>query len=223
MEGELGQWVPYLSHLTETEWWSALQDKVALARETATVFPPKDQVYTALKLTPPENVRVVILGQDPYHGAGQAYGLAFSVQEGVKFPPSLRNIFTELSSDLGVETPKTGTLTHWAEQGVLLLNTVLTVEEGKAGSHSKFGWQKFTQGILQVTSQLPQPIVYVLWGGPAQKLEKFIQPSSYPRLILKAPHPSPLSSYRGFFGSRPFSQINEFLNEQGEATIEFAP
>ena len=191
------------------------------AYETQTVFPPREELFTAFTLTPPEAVRVVILGQDPYHEPGQAHGLAFSVRRGVKLPPSLRNIYQELESDVGAAPAKDGDLTAWARQGVLLLNTVLTVESGKANSHKNFGWQKFTDAVLAVCAALPQPVAFVLWGGQAQKKAPLLEGCAYPRLILQGPHPSPLSSYRGFFGSRPFSRINAFLRENGEAEIDW--
>lgn len=208
------------------------------AAESTVVYPPRKDWFAALRLTAPERVRAVILGQDPYHEPDQAMGLAFSVRPGVKHPPSLRNIFRELSADLQVPPPQCGDLTCWAEQGVLLLNTVLTVEKGKANSHSRFGWQAFTDEILSALVCLPQPIAFVLWGSPAQRAfahgtegrepetPETQDPAvsiSGPRLILKAPHPSPLSAYRGFFGSRPFSQINAFLTQNGEAPIDWRP
>ncbi len=194
-----------------------LETRVLSAYDTAVVYPPKEQIFTALQLTKPQDVRVVILGQDPYHGMGQAHGLAFSVPEGAKFPPSLRNILQELSDDLHLSHGSD--LTSWAQQGVLLLNTVLTVEEGKAASHERFGWQDVTDRILYGLSSLPQPMAFVLWGAHAQKKRPILEESVHPRLILEAPHPSPLSSYRGFFGSKPFSKVNEFLQAHGENPI----
>jgi len=212
-------WKRHLApYLDETE-FAALMARVETAYGTAVVYPPRKQLFAALTLTPPEKVRTVILGQDPYHEPGQAHGLAFSVGEGVKFPPSLRNIFTERQTDLGLDVPKTGDLTHWARQGVLLLNTVLTVEAGKAASHKPLGWQAFTDAVIASLAPLPQPVAFVLWGAHAQKKAAIAAASPHPRLVLQAPHPSPLSSYRGFFGSRPFSQINEFLTKNGEAPI----
>ena len=189
--------------------------------EQTEVYPPREQVFSAFALTPPERVRVVILGQDPYHEPGQAHGLAFSVQEGVKLPPSLVNIYKEREADLGIAPTSCGDLTHWAEQGVFLLNTVLTVERGKANSHKNLGWQAFTDHVVETLADLPQPIAFVLWGAQAQKKAALLPKTPYPRLILNAPHPSPLSSYRGFFGSRPFSQINAFLKEHGETPINW--
>ena len=187
----------------------------------AEVYPPREQLFSAFLLTPPERVRVVILGQDPYHEPGQAHGLAFSVQPGVKLPPSLVNIYKERQSDVGVPMTDNGDLTAWAEQGVLLLNTVLTVEKGKANSHKDLGWQEFTDHVVQAVAQLPQPVAFVLWGAQAQKKAPVAAASEYSRLILQSPHPSPLSSYRGFFGSKPFSRINDFLTAHGEKIIQW--
>lgn len=201
--------------------WETLFRRAEKAYEIATVFPPKQDVFSAFALTSPENVRVVILGQDPYHEPGQAHGLAFSVREGVKLPPSLVNIYKERQSDVDVLPDSCGDLTHWAKQGVFLLNAVLTVEQGKANSHKDLGWQGFTDAVVEALSQLPQPIAFVLWGAQAQKKATVAANSPYPRLILQAPHPSPLSSYRGFFGSKPFSQINEFLKTHGQPEIQW--
>ena len=212
---ELGPWREYL----DLERFSALFEAVERAYETAEVYPPRAELFSAFELTPPEQVRVVILGQDPYHEPGQAHGLAFSVRQGVKLPPSLVNIYKARESDLGIPPAPHGDLTHWAEQGVLLLNTVLTVERGKANSHKALGWQAFTDHVVQRLSDLPQPVAFVLWGAQAQKKAAVAAASSNPRLVLQGPHPSPLSAYRGFFGSRPFSRINEFLQEHGEAPI----
>ena len=216
----LGAWQELLRRETEKPYFSELLQCVDDARKTAEIYPPQGQEFFALSTTQPEDVRVVILGQDPYHEPNQAFGLAFAVQKGVKLPPSLKNIFTELQSDTGILPPKNGDLTAWAQRGVLLLNTVLTVERGKANSHAAWGWQKFTDAVIESTNRLPQPIVFVLWGAQAQKKAALIQTDA-PRLILNAPHPSPLSSYRGFFGSKPFSKINAFLQSQGEAPINW--
>jgi len=213
----LGSW----QALLDLDRFAPLFDRVAQAYDTQTVYPPREQLFTAFALTPPEAVKVVILGQDPYHEPGQAHGLAFSVQQGVKIPPSLVNIYKELQTDLGVTPPKHGDLTHWAEQGVFLLNTVLTVEHGKANSHRTYGWQDFTDHVTACLAQLPQPVAFVLWGAQAQKKAAAAAASPYPRLILQGPHPSPLSAYRGFFGSRPFSQINTFLSGHGQTPIQW--
>ncbi|MGB3805901.1 MAG: uracil-DNA glycosylase [Erythrobacter sp.] len=189
-----------------------------------TVYPPGGQRLAALALTPLESVRVVILGQDPYHGPGQAHGLAFSVPEGEAPPPSLRNIFQELVEDCGVARPTTGDLTPWARQGVLLLNTCLTVEAGRAGSHAGRGWEVVTDAVLRAVAHRETPTVFILWGGHARKVAQKVLPSQRPgmHLILTSPHPSPLSAYRGFFGSRPFSQANDFLEAKGRGTIDWS-
>ena len=291
--------------------WDALLDRpfdrepfrrTLLAVEAAaaleTVYPPRADWFAAFRLTPPERVRVVILGQDPYHEPDQAMGLAFSVRQGVKLPPSLRNIYQELEADLGVPAPSSGDLSPWAEQGVLLLNTVLTVAAGRANSHKNLGWQRLTAAVIAAVARLPQPVAFVLWGGPAQRAydaavgahsvrppdaaagmqnegtgirsgaqcaprnaavdgmqnakckmqnegtkrgvgtsiacpqgmtdrrgsadEQCSSLQAGPRLILSAPHPSPLSAYRGFFGSKPFSQINAFLAANGENPIDWS-
>ena len=199
-----------------------LYRKVTEAYASGTVYPPREALFSAFRLTPPEAVRVVILGQDPYHEPGQANGLAFSVQAGVPLPPSLRNIYTELESDLGGTPPPDGDLRGWAGQGVLLLNTVLTVGAGEANSHARFGWQAFTDRVVAALGALPQPVAFLLWGAQAQKKASVAAASEAPRLVLQTPHPSPLSAYRGFFGSRPFSQINAFLAAQGERPIDWS-
>lgn len=213
-------WRALLQEETEKPYWKALAERVDAAYEAGAVYPPRAMLFSAFERTPPERVRVVILGQDPYHEPGQAMGLAFSVPQGERLPPSLRNIFTELHTDLGLPQPSGGDLTPWAERGVLLLNTVLTVGRGAANSHAAWGWQRFTDAVLAAMAALPQPVAFVLWGSQAQKKRPLLQ-SAAPRLVLCAPHPSPLSSYRGFFGSRPFSQINAFLQENGEQAIDW--
>ena len=218
---KLGAWQPLLQGELEKPYFAALSAQVDAAYASQTVFPPQEELFAAFALTPPERVRAVILGQDPYHEPGQAHGLAFSVRRGVKLPPSLRNIYQELSDDLGIPPAKDGDLTAWAAQGVFLLNTVLTVESGKANSHKDFGWQTFTDAVIAACAALPQPVAFVLWGAQAQKKAALVRHSAGPRLILQSPHPSPLSSYRGFFGSRPFSQINAFLRENGDAEIHW--
>ncbi|WP_108789821.1 uracil-DNA glycosylase [Erythrobacter sp. Alg231-14] len=195
-----------------------------------TIYPPRGQRLAALAATPLNNVRVVILGQDPYHGPGQAHGLAFSVADGVKPPPSLANIFKELSHDLDIPIPQTGNLTPWAKQGVLLLNNTLTVEAAQAGSHAGRGWDAITDAAVQAVAQSDAPTVFVLWGSHAAKKASRVKAlgaravkSAHPRhLILNAPHPSPLSAYRGFFGSRPFSQANAFLLSHGRSPIDWS-
>lgn len=214
-------WRPFLEEETRKPYFAALSRRVEEAYAATEVYPPEDQLFSALSLTPPERVRAVILGQDPYHEPGQAHGLAFSVREGVTPPPSLVNIFRELRDDEGIDHGGSGCLTGWAEQGVLLLNTVLTVERGRANSHRSFGWQHFTDAVLSSLGSLPQPIAFVLWGAQAQKKAPLLS-SEAPRLVLSSPHPSPLSSYRGFFGSRPFSKINRFLEEHGATPIDWS-
>ena len=198
--------------------WEVLSEQVEHAYAQTEVYPPREKLFAALNTTPPEQVRVVILGQDPYHEPGQAHGLSFSVEPGVTIPKSLNNIYKELEADLGLTAPQTGCLLPWAEHGVLLLNSVLTVEAHKAGSHRKFHWERFTDQVIRATNALPQPIAVVLWGNFAIKKAPLIQ-SDAPRLVLTSAHPSPLSAYRGFFGSRPFSKINAFLTENGEMPI----
>lgn len=184
------------------------------------IYPASKDIFSAFSLTPWDDVKVVILGQDPYHGQGQAHGLAFSVQQGVRTPPSLQNIYKELASDLGVPIPKHGDLTVWAKQGVLLLNTVLTVRAGAANSHRGQGWEHFTDHIIHALSERKEGLIFVLWGSPAQQKERLID--SRKHLILKAVHPSPLSAHRGFLGSRPFSKINCYLEQHNKAAINWS-
>ncbi|MBR6229316.1 MAG: uracil-DNA glycosylase [Eubacterium sp.] len=183
------------------------------------VYPPQEEMFTALNLTPPDRVKVVILGQDPYHEPGQAHGLCFSVKPGVTIPPSLVNIYQELHDDLGCTIPNHGYLTKWAEQGVLLLNTVLTVRAHQAMSHRGKGWEHFTDAIIDAVNREDRPIVFILWGKPAG--EKAARLDNPKHLILKSPHPSPLSAYRGFFGSKPFSKTNDFLQKNGVTPIDW--
>lgn len=195
-----------------------------------TVFPPQEKIFRALELTPPGQVRAVILGQDPYHTPGAANGLAFSVSPGVRIPPSLRNIFRELQADLGCPIPASGDLTPWARQGVLLLNTILTVEQGKAASHRKWGWQEVVAGVLEVcASRLPQPVVFLLWGGYAREFAGDLHLEERPdRACICSSHPSPLGARKGnaeapaFLGSRPFSRANQFLTGMGVPAIDWA-
>ena len=214
------RWEALLQEELNSPYFKELRNRVAQRRGCATVYPPQEREFYALEMTPPKEVRAVILGQDPYHEPNQAMGLAFSVEKGTPYPPSLRNIFKELSDDLGLDAAH-GDLTAWAKQGVLLLNTVLTVDRANANSHATWGWQRFTDAIISATNALPQPIAFVLWGAQAQKKAALLRTSA-PRLILKAPHPSPLSSYRGFFGSKPFSQINDFLTAHNESAIDWS-
>ena len=184
-----------------------------------TVYPPKQDIFNALNATPPERVKVVILGQDPYHEPGQAHGMCFSVRKGVKIPPSLVNIYNELNDDLGCEIPTHGYLEKWASQGVLLLNTVLTVRAHQAMSHRGKGWEQFSDAIIDAVNSFDRPVVFMLWGRPAgEKAARLTNPK---HLVLKSAHPSPLSAYKGFFGNKHFSRANEFLEKNGEAPIDW--
>lgn len=186
---------------------------------TKTILPQQSQIFNAFNTTPFEQVKTVILGQDPYHGRGQAHGLCFSVLPGVRIPPSLQNIYKELESDLGVVPAAHGYLQSWAEQGVLLLNATLTVEEGKAGAHQKRGWEEFTDTAIHALAEQREGLAFILWGLQAQKKGAFINDKRH--LILRAPHPSPLSAHRGFFGSKPFSQTNHWLKKRGQQPIDW--
>ena len=183
------------------------------------IFPKGSELFAALDATPFEKVKAVILGQDPYHGPNQAHGLCFSVQKGVQLPPSLQNIYKELKSDLGIQTPLHGCLTSWSDQGVLLLNSVLSVEEHQAASHQGKGWEQFTDAIIRLLNDEREGIVFILWGSYAQKKGGFIDRKRH--FVLEAPHPSPLSSYRGFFGSKPFSKTNTYLKQRGVEPIHW--
>ena len=183
------------------------------------VFPSMFDIFNALKYTSFENTRVVILGQDPYHEIGQAHGLAFSVQKGVKIPPSLVNIYKELNSDLGIKIPSHGELSAWAKEGVLLLNATLTVREGMANSHKDIGWAIFTDNVIKILAKSSKPIVFILWGGNARSKKKYITSANH--LVIESAHPSPLSAYNGFFGSKPFSRANEFLLSKGSLPINW--
>jgi len=186
------------------------------------IYPPRGERLAALALTPLDSVKVVILGQDPYHGAGQAHGLAFSVREGVRVPPSLVNIYKELQADLGIPPASHGNLSSWARQGVLLLNNALTVEEARAGSHQKMGWEAITDACVAAVAARAEPCVFLLWGSHAQKKAARVPGLMNGRhLVLQSPHPSPLSAYAGFFGSRPFSQANAFLEARGRGAIDW--
>ena len=189
-----------------------------------TFHPPAEDRFRALELTPLDRVRVVILGQDPYHGPGQAHGLSFSVRPGVKVPPSLVNIYKELQADLGIAPVRHGFLEHWARQGVLLLNTVMSVEGGKAASHRGRGWEAFTDAVIRAVAAQPEPVVFLLWGAHAQAKAAFVRTVEQggAHLVLSAPHPSPLSAYKGWFGSRPFSRANAFLAAHGAAPVDWA-
>lgn len=184
------------------------------------IFPKGSEYFRALDLTPLDQVRVVILGQDPYHGEGQAHGLCFSVQPRVRTPPSLVNIYKEMQSDLGIAPARHGFLEHWAKQGVLLLNSVLTVEMGRAAAHQGKGWEKFTDAVIRLVNEKPDPVVFILWGAYAQKKAAFVDTNKH--LVLKSVHPSPLSAHNGFFGTQPFSRANDFLKSHGQTPIDWA-
>lgn len=221
-------WNPLLRAEFGEPYWAELQRFVTNERTHHTVYPPAEEVFTALHTTPHADVRVVILGQDPYHGPGQAHGLCFSVRTGVPVPPSLRNIFTELRDDLGQElavenriggeNATSGDLTAWARQGVLLLNTTLTVRAGQAGSHQGKGWETFTDQVIRAVAAKEEPVVFVLWGAHARKKKALIGAG---HTVVEGPHPSPLSAHTGFFGSRPFSRINEALSTAGRGEIDW--
>ena len=202
----------------EKPYFHKLRDFVDAERRRATVHPPEDEVFTALDLTPYERVKVMILGQDPYHGPGQAHGLAFSVRPGVRPPPSLANIFKELQAEMDCPIPRNGSLVSWAEQGVLLLNAVLTVREGEPNSHKGKGWERFTDAVIRAVAEREDPVVFVLWGGYAAKKEPLI---GAPHYVHRSAHPSPLSARRGFFGSKPFTTINRELKRGGQTPVEW--
>lgn len=206
-------WKDALKHEFAQPYMEELKAFLVEEKKHYTLFPRGSDMFNAFNASPFESVKVVILGQDPYHGAGQAHGLSFSVQSGVPLPPSLQNIFKELVSDIGCAYPKNGDLTSWAQQGVLLLNTLLSVRSGEPFSHKEKGWEHFTDQVIRTLSEEREHIVFILWGAPAGKKTALIDERKH--LILKAPHPSPLSSYRGFFGSKPFSQTNAYLHHWG--------
>jgi uracil-DNA glycosylase len=213
-------WQPHLAGELAQPYFAKLEAFLAAEQAEHTVYPPAHQIFRALELTPFKRTAVVILGQDPYHGAGQAHGLAFSVQPGVKPPPSLMNMFKELEADLGLPRPTTGFLEPWAQQCVLLLNTALTVREGQANSHAKQGWEQLTDAIIRAVADRADPAVFVLWGANAQKKSKLIDANRH--TIIQSAHPSPLSAHNGFFGSKPFSRINAALTAQGKPPISWA-
>ena len=216
-------WDELLKDEWDKPYYKSLRSFLIDEYKTETVYPPAEDIYTALKLTPFSDVKVVILGQDPYHEPGQAEGLAFSVREGVPKPPSLVNIFKELEEDTGIEAGESGSLRPWAEQGVLLLNTVLTVRAHQAGSHRGAGWEQFTDRIIELLAARSTPMVFVLWGANAiSKKELIMEHGAGRHLIITAPHPSPLSAYRGFFGGRYFSRCNYFLTDNGIEPVDWS-
>ncbi|GGE82493.1 uracil-DNA glycosylase [Priestia taiwanensis] len=213
------QWYRLIREEFEKDYFKKLQVFLQEEEKQYAIYPAKGDRFHALEVTDYEDVKVVIIGQDPYHGEGQAHGLSFSVQKGVRIPPSLRNIFKELHADVGVAIPSHGNLEYWAKQGVLLLNTVLTVRQGEANAHKGKGWETFTDKVISLLNERQKPIIFVLWGRPAQQKRKMITNSHH--IILESVHPSPLSASRGFFGSKPFSAINNTLRQLGEAEIDW--
>jgi len=212
-------WALQLQEETRKPYYKKLYEKVVKEYKTTQVFPPARDLFKAYELCPYHKVKVVILGQDPYHNVGQAQGMSFSVPKGVPLPPSLQNIFKEIRDDLGISEPDCGDLSYWAKQGVLLLNTVLTVRAHQAFSHRGIGWEEFTDATIRAIEEKEDPVVYILWGTPAQKKRSMIRQKK--RLVLTAPHPSPLSAYRGFFGSKPFSKCNAYLRKEGVDEIDW--
>ena len=213
------EWDDYISGEFEKEYYITLREKLSEEYRTRTVYPAKENIFNALKFTPYSKVKVLLLGQDPYHGVGQAHGLAFTVQIGVAKPPSLLNIFQELSTDLGVVPPSHGCLTDWTTQGVMLLNTVLTVREGEANSHKNLGWTTFTDKIIETLNAREDPVIFLLWGRNAADKLPLITGSQH--FVLSAAHPSPLSASRGFFGCRHFSKVNEILTRLGKEPVNW--
>ena len=213
-------WNPLLREEFAKPYWAELQAFVADERSRIEVYPPHDDVFAALHQTPFASVKVLILGQDPYHGPGQAHGLCFSVRPGVAIPPSLRNIFTELESDVGVPRPKHGCLNAWTEQGVLLLNTTLTVRAHQAASHQRKGWETFTDQVIRAVDAKSEPVVFMLWGAAARKKKELIDTTRH--TVIESVHPSPLSAHNGFFGSRPFSQANAALVAAGQTPVDWS-
>ncbi len=212
-------WKQALASEFEKPYFKELTDFVRQEYQSSTVYPPGSYIFNAFEHCPFDKVKVVILGQDPYHEPGQAHGLSFSVQDGIPFPPSLVNIFKELGSDLGKPTPTSGNLLRWADQGVLLLNATLTVRAHMAGSHQNHGWETFTDAVIHKLAENRSHLVYILWGSYAQKKGTFIDATR--NLVLKSAHPSPLSAYRGFFGSKPFSKANDYLIVTGQEPIDW--
>lgn len=212
-------WKKELSHEFEKDYFIKLTEFVRKEYNTTTVYPPGKLIFNAFNLCPFDKVKVVIIGQDPYHGPSQAHGLCFSVNDGIKFPPSLQNIFKEIKSDIGKDIPQSGNLTRWEEQGVLLLNATLTVRAGMAGSHQKKGWEEFTDAAIKILAEEKEHLVFILWGAYAQKKGAFIDKNKH--LVLSSAHPSPLSAYNGFFGNKHFSKTNEYLSQHNEKPIDW--
>lgn len=212
-------WDQILDNEYRQEYFKKIVDFINKEYKVKDIFPPKSKILRALTLTKYEDVKVVILGQDPYHGVGEANGLAFAVSNGIKLPPSLKNIYKELNDDLGIESPNVGNLECWAKEGVLLLNAVLTVEKDKPASHKNIGWEQFTNAVINAINEKDSPVVFILWGNFARSKKIFItNPKHY---IIESPHPSPFSARYGFFGSKPFSKTNEFLKSKGQKEIDW--
>jgi len=212
-------WDNKLKLIWESDGFKKFMHMIDKEYNTKIIFPPRDYIFNALKLTSYENTKVVIVGQDPYHGVGEAHGLSFSVQEGIKIPPSLQNIYKELKDDLDISPASKGDLTKWAKEGVLMLNAVLTVEKDKAASHRKLGWELLTDYIIKVLNQKEEPVVFILWGNFAKEKARYITNPNH--LIITSPHPSPFSANSGFFGSKPFSKTNDFLKSKGLQEIDW--
>lgn len=208
-----GDWQELLKEEFEKDYYKELKLKLDEEYKTKEIFPVEEELFSAFNLTQYKDVKVLILGQDPYHNNDQAHGLAFSVKEGIKIPPSLRNIYKELNADLGIEIPNTGYLINWAKEGIMLLNTTLTVRAHTPMSHSKIGWEIFTDRVIELIDEKDEPVVFILWGNHAKSKKKLIKNEKH--LIIESVHPSPLSASRGFFGTKPFSKTNEFLRENG--------
>ncbi|WP_173916357.1 uracil-DNA glycosylase [Halobacillus sp. Marseille-Q1614] len=213
-------WSDVLQAEMEKPYYLALREELKKEYAAEKIFPDMYDIFAAFHHTSFEETKVVIIGQDPYHGDGQAHGLSFSVQKGVALPPSLKNIYKELEDDLGIRPPSHGNLTSWAKQGVLLLNNVLTVRAHQAHSHRNLGWERFTDQVIHLLNERERPVVFMLWGKPAQKKASAVDTSKH--CVIQSAHPSPLAAYKGFFGSRPFSKANQFLQEQGEEPVDWA-
>jgi len=212
-------WKKILLNEFEKEYFSNLKSFLLEEKSKYKVFPPGSEIFSAFNYTPYDDTKVVIIGQDPYHGYGQANGLCFSVRDGIRKPPSLQNIFKELNSDLGYEIPESGNLEQWAKQGVLLINAILTVRANNAGSHRKKGWEEFTNAVIKTLSETKENLVFILWGNFAQEKISIIDSTRHH--IIKSPHPSPFSAYGGFFGSKPFSKTNEYLRSVGLEEVDW--
>lgn len=215
----MNNWKEFFAIEEQKDYYINLMKLVDKEYEENVVFPAKENIFKAFEYTPLSNVKVVILGQDPYHNKGQSHGLCFSVGHDVKIPPSLRNIFKELNEDIGCYIPNNGYLEKWAKEGILLLNTILTVREKEPGSHKKMGWENFTNNVIKVLNMQNQPIVFILWGNPAREKKKLLNNKNH--LILESTHPSPLAAYQGFFGTKPFSKTNEFLQKHKQKIIDW--